>query len=49
MQTQKNKKAKTSQPKKKISYYQRQKAIMEISKEVNKSMTKRYLFDMLFD
>lgn len=33
--------------KKKISAYQQQKAIDEISKAVNASMTRRYLFDML--
>ncbi len=34
--------------KKKYSYYEKQKAIKEISQAVNESMTKKYLFDRLF-
>lgn len=43
---------KTEKPKKtekkKLSYYQKQKAINEIAQAVNAGMTRRYLFDMLF-
>ena len=35
-------------PKKKLSYYQKKKAIDEIAKSMNAGMTRRYLFDMLF-
>ena len=44
MQTSKTKKEK-SEPKKKISYYQRQKAIMELSRESNRNMTLRFFID----
>ena len=36
------------EPKKKLSYYQKKKAIDEIAKSMNAGMTRRYLFDMLF-
>jgi hypothetical protein len=35
-------------PKKKLSYYQKKKAIEEIADSINAGMTRRYLFDMLF-
>jgi len=35
-------------PKKKLSYYQKKKAIEEIADSINAGMTRKYLFDMLF-